>query len=75
MFYGIGHTVEPIIVNGFEQWNVSKVENMSQMFRLSDFPITGLEDWNVSAVTNMSYMFEQTGVDKENGYPFPDLSK
>lgn len=48
---------------------------MSQMFRLSDFHITGLENWNVSAVTNMRLMFEQTGVDKENSYPFPDLSK
>jgi gliding motility-associated-like protein len=50
-------------VNGFSQpighWDVSKVTNMSGMFRFNIFnEVIGIGDWDVSSVTDMSGMFE-----------------
>ena len=40
-------------------WNVSKVENMSNMFyNCEKFEGKGLENWNVSNVITMNNMFE-----------------
>ncbi|KYG79215.1 hypothetical protein AWW67_12600 [Roseivirga seohaensis] len=40
-------------------WDVSKITNMSEMFKESDFN-GDINGWDVSAVTDMSYMFAQT---------------
>ena len=42
---------------GLEKWNVSKVEDMDNMFCLTSFTGKGLEKWNVSNVYNMRDMF------------------
>ena len=56
MFYGCSSLVN---IPGIENWDVSKVTNMSGMFKSAtkfNQPIGG---WNVSNVTNMSSMFYQ----------------
>lgn len=39
-------------------WNVSRVTNMSRLFRYKDDFNDDISDWDVSNVTNMSQMFE-----------------
>jgi surface protein len=43
-------------------WNVSKVKDMSYMFKGSKVFNSDISKWNVSSVTNMSHMFYETPV-------------
>ncbi|HEC1779848.1 TPA: BspA family leucine-rich repeat surface protein, partial [Campylobacter lari] len=43
--------------SGIEEWDVSNVTNMSDMFYCCTNFNQSLEGWNVSNVTNMSNMF------------------
>jgi len=50
-----------ILTNPLNNWNVSKVEDMGEMFSSSEaFKFNQpIGDWDVSEVTNMEYMFYQ----------------
>ena len=61
-----GYSLENFNGN-ISKWNVSNVENMSDMFAFSKFN-QNISNWDVSNVTNMSWMFE---VSNFNG----DISK
>jgi len=43
--------------NGLENWDVSKVKNMEDMFSYCKQLNVDLSSWNVTNVTNMNYMF------------------
>lgn len=43
----------------FENWNTSKIENMSNMFANCDFK-GDITEWDTSRVKNMSYMFSNS---------------
>ena len=55
LFAGSDRTNEQFA--GIENWNVSKVNNMSGMFYFAEGFNQPLDNWNVSNVTEMSYMF------------------
>lgn len=48
-------------VSNVQEWNVSKVENMSCLFAFSQFN-GHISKWNVSRVENMNYMFTTSKV-------------
>ena len=53
----------PLPKNMFQNWDVSNVTDMSQMFYSSNFNLN-ISNWDVSKVENMAYMFgHQTSID------------
>ena len=59
-----------------DQWDVSKVKNMSYMFFYCyDFLGNGLENWDVSDVRDMSYMFNGCNAFRGESIENWDVSK
>ncbi|MBO0441084.1 BspA family leucine-rich repeat surface protein, partial [Candidatus Enterococcus ikei] len=47
-----------------EQWNTSKVSNMSNLFRTTNIKSLNLTNWDTSNVTNMYEMFHYSAIEE-----------
>ena len=45
----------------FDNWDVSKITNMSHMFQNAGYLSADLSNWDVSSVIDMSYLFYNSG--------------
>jgi len=64
LFSSVGRSnSEPIHIIGLEDLNVSKVENMNNLFRTVNVKELNLSKWDVSNVENMAEMFRYSNVE------------
>ena len=65
MFFIFGVNMDNVSLEGIEDWDVSNVTNMDNMFREAGYNSEKfspkISNWDVSSVTNMYQMFYQAG--------------
>ena len=82
---GLSNTITTFTITGMENWNTSKVTNMSYMFSyeyggivfnpgMTSYNIGDLSGWDTSNVTDMSGMFASAGKNATT-FSIGDISK